>query len=192
MKDYLLNAQISPAESLALIESNSVQLLTACEAAHWFDLEKFFVESKRILVQKGVVALIGYSLLEPFDPLDPNNQTLTELVLQLRKDPVLARYKNKNSMSIDKHYSDLIFPSDFDYVYKDNVIHTVEAYAHNIVGFIETWSPYQQMLKHNAAEAQKFLLNFEQKLKHLLGVYDLSQKKIMFNYRYFIAMGRKK
>ncbi len=104
------------------------------------------------------MALIGYSLVEPFNPLDPNNQTLTELVLQLRKDSVFADYRNENCMSIDKHYADLIFPSDFDYVYKDNFIHTVEAYAHNIVGFIESWSPYQQMLKYNAAEAQKFLL----------------------------------
>lgn len=40
----------------------SVDLLTTAQAAHWFDLEKFYVELKRILRPGGVVAIWGYGL----------------------------------------------------------------------------------------------------------------------------------
>jgi len=138
------------------------------------------------------VALIGYSLLEPFDPINPNDETLTELVLKLRKDPILAPYKHKKTESVVQRYTNFVFPHCFHYLYKDNIINTIDISAQDIVGFIQSWSPYQQMFKYNKPEAEKFITNFEEKLKSLLGINDLSKKMLKCNYRYFIAIGRKK
>lgn len=52
------------AESIDL-PTSSVQLVTAGQSCHWFDLPKFYAEVERILVPGGVLALYGYLLPRP-------------------------------------------------------------------------------------------------------------------------------
>uniref|UniRef100_A0A1B6CRP2 Methyltransferase type 11 domain-containing protein n=1 Tax=Clastoptera arizonana TaxID=38151 RepID=A0A1B6CRP2_9HEMI len=40
-----------------LVEDASVQLVTACQCAHWFDIYKFYEEVSRVLQPEGVLAL---------------------------------------------------------------------------------------------------------------------------------------
>ncbi|HUQ98910.1 MAG TPA: methyltransferase domain-containing protein [Gemmatimonadaceae bacterium] len=47
------------AETSGLPES-SVDLVTAAQAAHWFDLPAFFAEARRVLVAEGAIAVWGY------------------------------------------------------------------------------------------------------------------------------------
>ncbi|KAI1798269.1 S-adenosyl-L-methionine-dependent methyltransferase [Ganoderma leucocontextum] len=60
-----LSAQIefhqSSAEVLPLIQDGSVDLLTAAQAAHWFNWEKFWPEVARVLRKDGTLAVWGYS-----------------------------------------------------------------------------------------------------------------------------------
>ncbi|CAG2167499.1 unnamed protein product [Oppiella nova] len=180
--------QVSIAENIPCIESNSVQLLIACVAVQWFDLSKFFVEANRMLAPNGMVALIGHTMFEPIDPDNPDDHTLTQLMLSLRYDPSIAPYKLPNTESIDKRYKNIVFPDYFEYTYKDNIINGVVISAQDILGFLETWSPYQQMYQSSQSEAKTFLTTFEQKLKNILKTDDLSGKKLLCNYRYYIAM----
>ena len=55
-------------------EDESVQLITACQAAHWFDLPQFFQEVDRVLIPHGVLALMGYVLPCPFNPTAPDDR----------------------------------------------------------------------------------------------------------------------
>lgn len=50
---------MKPAEATSA-EDNSVQLITAAEAFHWFDQVQFFNEARRVLCPGGVIALFGY------------------------------------------------------------------------------------------------------------------------------------
>lgn len=50
----------APAER-SEIESDSVDLITVAQAAHWFDLPRFWAEALRVLRDKGVIALWGYN-----------------------------------------------------------------------------------------------------------------------------------
>ena len=50
----------SAAESLAFLEDESVDLVVAGQAAHWFDQIKLWPEMKRILRKGGTVAFWGY------------------------------------------------------------------------------------------------------------------------------------
>ncbi len=43
------------------LQDNSVSLVTVFQALHWFELEKFFAEVKRVLVPQGIIAVIGYN-----------------------------------------------------------------------------------------------------------------------------------
>jgi hypothetical protein len=35
-------------------------MITAAQALHWFDIDAFFAEARRVLVQRGVLAVWGY------------------------------------------------------------------------------------------------------------------------------------
>ena len=84
--------QVSKAESLPTIESNSVQLMIASSAVHWFNLNEFFTEAKRVLAPKGVLALIGKVGLEPKHPDCADDTRLTDLMMSLIREPSLIPY----------------------------------------------------------------------------------------------------
>lgn len=54
--------RIAPAELLPLAD-NSVDLITAAQSAHWFDLPRFYSEVRRVGRKGGVLALISYGVL---------------------------------------------------------------------------------------------------------------------------------
>lgn len=46
------------------IDNQSADLVVAAQAAHWFDLDKFYTEVKRIIRPNGILALISYGVPE--------------------------------------------------------------------------------------------------------------------------------
>ena len=52
--------RVSPAEKFENVPNSSVQLVTACQAAHWFDLATFYKEAHRVLDTNGVLSFLGY------------------------------------------------------------------------------------------------------------------------------------
>lgn len=52
--------RVAPAERSGL-EDNSVDLLLVAQAVHWFDLDAFYAEARRVLRPGGVIALLTYS-----------------------------------------------------------------------------------------------------------------------------------
>lgn len=47
------------AEELPFVD-DSVDLLTAASAAHWFDPQRFLAEACRVLKPRGCIALLGF------------------------------------------------------------------------------------------------------------------------------------
>lgn len=62
--------RVAPAESSGLAD-RSVDLVTVAQAAHWFDLPRFYAEAARVLQPGGVLAIWGYGRLTLPGPLDP-------------------------------------------------------------------------------------------------------------------------
>jgi SAM-dependent methyltransferase len=56
-----IDYRVALAESSGL-DDHSVDLVTVAQALHWFDMEKFFTESRRVLVEKGVLAAWSYGV----------------------------------------------------------------------------------------------------------------------------------
>lgn len=54
-----ISYRAAPAEGSGF-DSNSVDLITVAQALHWFDLDRFWVEVKRVLRAEGVLAYWGY------------------------------------------------------------------------------------------------------------------------------------
>jgi len=66
--------KVSPAETIPA-EDSSLQLITASQAAHWFDLPKFYEEGKRALCPGGAMALYGYEFPKFQWKKDPSKNT---------------------------------------------------------------------------------------------------------------------
>ena len=55
--------RLAPAEKSGL-EPASVDLLIVAQALHWFDLERFYAEARRVLKPTGIVAVWCYGIVE--------------------------------------------------------------------------------------------------------------------------------
>lgn len=56
--------------SASPIRGRSIDLVTVAQALHWFDLDAFFGECRRVLVRGGVLAAWGYTLLHVTPEVD--------------------------------------------------------------------------------------------------------------------------
>lgn len=61
--------RVAPAESLDA-PGRSVDLVSAAQAAHWFDLARFYAEARRVLKPRGVVAIWCYGLTRVVPEVD--------------------------------------------------------------------------------------------------------------------------
>jgi len=182
---------VCPAEKLPLISTNSVQLLTAVEAAHWFDFNAFIQESTRVLSDNGVIALIGYMFPNPTDPCNPNDHSLHEMITDLYFDDRLAPFKNPKIVLLERHYRDIEFPKNYEFKLMDNIPTTKRVLAEDIIGYIESWSLYQGLAKADRESAEVISQEVRHKVKSILKISDLSAKEVIFNFNYFIAIARK-
>ncbi|KAJ2831405.1 trans-aconitate methyltransferase 1 [Coemansia sp. 'formosensis'] len=71
----------SPAESLLFLESGSVDVITVATGAHWFDIDGFIAESKRVLKPTGTLAIFGYTGFASFIDYPQCNAMLKEFGL---------------------------------------------------------------------------------------------------------------
>src|SRR5213592_4610043 len=55
--------RIASAEESGL-ESDTIDLIMVAQALHWFDLDLFYAEARRVLKPKGLLAALAYNLLQ--------------------------------------------------------------------------------------------------------------------------------
>jgi len=55
--------RVAPAENSSL-ESETIDLLMVAQALHWFELDHFYAEARRVLKSGGVLAATAYNLLQ--------------------------------------------------------------------------------------------------------------------------------
>jgi len=85
------------------LADNSVDLITVAQALHWFDLDKFYAEVKRVSKPNSILAVWCYVLLRT------NNDTLNQLIDEFYVD-VIGDYWPPGRHYIDEHYRTLPFP----------------------------------------------------------------------------------
>jgi SAM-dependent methyltransferase len=60
--------RVAPAEASGLPDA-SADLVTAAQAAHWFDLPAFYAEARRVARRRGIVALVSYGVIAMDEPV---------------------------------------------------------------------------------------------------------------------------
>ena len=134
-KDPRVEYRIAPAENSGL-SSHSVDLIAVAQALHWFDLDAFYMEAKRVLKPEGVLAVWCYGLLEIAPEIDAIINTLYG--------EIVGPYWPPERKVIESRYQTIPFP----FAELQPPQFTMKAHwslAH-LVGYLRTWSATRAFL----------------------------------------------
>ncbi len=121
--------RVSVAEQTS-IETGSMDLITVAQALHWFDLEKFFIEVKRVLKPKGVLAVWSYNLL--------NIRTDIDEVIKHFYEETLGPYWPPERQIVEQGYAEIQFP--FKLIETPGFMMKQEWDCSQLLGYLGTWS----------------------------------------------------
>jgi SAM-dependent methyltransferase len=130
--------RVAAAESSGL-ENASVDLITVAQAAHWFDLDRFYAEAKRVVRPQGVIALWGYGRL-----ILPG--TLDEPLAHFYEH-VIGPYWSPERALIDEGYRNLAFP--FSEIAAPRFSIEVSWNLPRLMAYLSTWSAVKLYIEAN-------------------------------------------
>ncbi len=145
----------APAEQLGVAE-HSISLVTAAQAAHWFDLPRFYDEVRRVGVKGAKLALISYGVAR----LDAE---LNERFLAFYTEEIGPYWPPERKL-VDSGYADLTFPFHEQPVPHQEIRREWDAHA--FLGYVSTWSATRRA--REAGQEQR-LLAFSNDLLTLWG-----------------------
>jgi SAM-dependent methyltransferase len=119
----------APAEKSGL-PGGAVDLATAAQAAHWFDLPAYYSEVRRVVRAGGTVALISYGVVTVSGELDA-------IIGPFYRD-VLGRYWPPERRHVDEGYRTLAFP--FPELEAPALEIRLEWSLEALLGYVRTWS----------------------------------------------------
>ena len=159
-KEQIENAQpknniryeVFPAERANLAD-NSVDLITVAQALHWFDLDDFYKEAKRVLRKDsndggaggGVIAAWAYGLHSVSREVDGVTHSLYE--------DILGPYWPKERKIVENRYKGIPFP--FKKIDTPAFRIEMDWNLSELIGYLYTWSRVQEFIKKNNSEPVK-------------------------------------
>jgi len=154
--------RVAPAEASGLAD-RSVDLVTVAQAAHWFDLPRFYAEVTRVLKRGGVLALWGYGRMVLPDDLDaPFRRFYGETV---------GPYWPPERALIDDAYRSLDFP--FAEIEAPAFFIEVEWSLHRLLDYLSTWSAVK---RYQAAQGHDPLPTLRKELAPARGNPDTARR----------------
>lgn len=124
------------------LDTASVDLVTVAQAIHWFDLERFFSEARRVLKPGGVIAAWTYTLLDVEAGVD-------ELIADYYKN-IVGPYWPPERKLVDDRYRSLPFP--FEPIKAPAFEIRTEWSRDDLLGYLGTWSATQAYQKANGID----------------------------------------
>lgn len=126
---YIGNLAEQPA-----LQSHSVDLVVAAQAAHWFDHERFYPEVRRVLRSDGALALWTYGLAYVEPQIDA--------IVRHFYDEVIGPYWPPERRWVESAYRDLPFP--LREVAAPTLQLNLQWDLDSLIGYIGTWSAVQR------------------------------------------------
>lgn len=131
-----------PAEHVSLA-SNSVDLITAGAAAHWFDFDGFYDEVRRVATRGAVIALFSYGPRDFADAIDP--------VVSRFEEALLDPFWPERLELVHQRYATIPFP--FEELDAPPFVMRVESTLDEMIQFLETWSASQRYYEQHGVRA---------------------------------------
>jgi SAM-dependent methyltransferase len=138
--------RVARAEETGLPDA-SIDLVSAAQAVHWFDFERFYAEARRLLAPGGAVAVYTYNLVRVEPRFD-------RLVDRLAYEVVEAFWPPERRW-VDEEYRTLPFP--FAEVAAPRLFNEAEWDLGRVLRYIGTWSSYQRYRKTTGRDPIKLL-----------------------------------
>jgi ubiquinone/menaquinone biosynthesis C-methylase UbiE len=156
-------------------ENDSVQLITASTAAHWFDLPKFFAEGQRVLCQDGVMALYSYNMfpqltcIEKIDDQAQKTSEVNSLIDKLYYE-TLGEYWDKEKLQlVMDSYQNVIIPMR-DLTREYNFLNHYTMSLEDVCARIRSSSGFQTFCKLNGKDrGDEVVHTFEKDIYTTLG-----------------------
>lgn len=120
---------IQQAEAPAFPE-HYFDLITAAQAIHWFNFDDFYTEVSRTIKDGGILAVIGYGLIETFPKAD-------KIISQFYH-KITGPYWDEERKYLDEEYKTIPFP--FREIKSPGFSSTFEWTFEHLIGYLETWS----------------------------------------------------
>ncbi len=153
-------------ESESGLDDKSTDLVTCAQALHWFDLEKFYKEVKRVLKPGGIIAVWTYNLLRV-------NEQIDELIDKFYFD-IIYNYWPRERKHVETGYKELGFP--FTEISSPRFSMEAEWSLEQLIGYINTWTGVQNYIELESFSPLEFI---EKELKSLWRN-EKSEKKIVW------------
>ena len=112
------------------IEDQSIDLVAVSLAVHWFDLDRFYAEVKRVLKPEGILAVWCYNLTEITPAVDA--------VMESYYHDVLGKFWPPQIHWVDEHYQTLPFP--FDEIAAPEFALEAVWSLNELFGYLSSWS----------------------------------------------------
>ena len=133
-------------------DGKKYSLITAAQAAHWFQLEQFYREVKRVAAPDGVIALKSYGVLQLDDQLNKR-------FLRFYHDEI-GPYWPPERRLVDNGYRDIHFP--FNAIPAPTLCISYQWTLQQLLGYISTWSAVTRAREaENSAILQQFSRDIE-------------------------------
>ena len=125
-----VNYRVAPAEASGL-PSSCADIVTIAQALHWFDLEKFYSEVRRVLKPNGLIAAWSYGMIVVTN--DATNDCLQHFYHH-----VIGPYWPSERHHVETGYRDLAFP--FERIKTPQLSMNVEWTLNQLLGYLRSWS----------------------------------------------------
>ncbi|MEY3220694.1 MAG: hypothetical protein RIT27_2051 [Pseudomonadota bacterium] len=124
-----INYFCEPADQSSL-DTASVDLIVAAQAAHWFDLPAFYAEARRVAKPHAPIVFITYNLLQI-------NESIDALILDFYQQ-ILGDFWSPERRHVENNYADLLFP--FERLSSPALEIKATWTLNQVLKYINTWS----------------------------------------------------
>jgi len=125
-----IDYRVAPADASGLADA-SVDLITVAQALHWFELDGFYAEVRRVLARDGAIAVWTYDDCRVDDP------ALDQIVSRFNNEVVRSYWPPERAL-VGSGYRSLPFP--FREVVSPSFTLRCDWTLAELVGYLRTWS----------------------------------------------------
>lgn len=125
--------RVAPAEASGL-SGASVDAVTVAQAVHWFDLEKFYAEVRRVLRPGGVLAVWSYGIMDVEPPIGE--------IVNTFYDVTVGPYWPPQRKLVEDGYRTIPFP--FRAIEAPRFAMSVRWTLPHLMGYLDSWSATQR------------------------------------------------
>ena len=116
--------------------------MTVAQALHWFKMEDFFEEVRRVLVPGGIVAAWTYTMCSVTSDVDP---IIDDFYFQ-----TVHKYWPKERALVDARYEPIHLP--FREIHAPEFSIDVQWRAEDLLAYLRTWSAVQHYMAVNGSD----------------------------------------